>query len=82
MMRPLINIISHTDLDGVVAAAVAWHALYPDNSPLQIYLIGYGDVDNVIFDSVSREEALSLVYSAEGDDRFNRQFSTEGSQYV
>ena len=60
-MRPLINIISHTDLDGVVAAAVAWHALYPDNSPLQIYLIGYGDVDNVIFDSVKSGRSLVVL---------------------
>mgnify|MGYP000846286294 FL=1 len=52
MERSLINIISHTDLDGVVAAAVAWHALYPENAPLQIYLVGYGEVDNVVYDSI------------------------------
>ena len=52
MERSLINIISHTDLDGVVAAAVAWYALYPENAPLQIYLVGYGEVDNVVYDSI------------------------------
>mgnify|MGYP007058147997 FL=1 len=52
LKKPLINIISHTDLDGVVAAAVAWYALYPESAPLQVNLLGYGEVDNAILEAI------------------------------
>jgi len=55
LKRPLINIISHTDLDGVVAAAVAWYALYPESAPLQINLLGYGEIDNAILETLQSD---------------------------
>ncbi len=41
MTSHLLHIISHTDLDGVVAAAVAWHANFPEKRPLIVSLVGY-----------------------------------------
>ena len=54
----LINVISHTDLDGVVAAAVAWHANYANQAPLKISLTGYGEVDNLILDGLRRGDQV------------------------
>lgn len=60
-MRPLLHIISHTDLDGVAAAALAWHAHYRDRKPLKVSLTGYGEVDNLILESLEKgEEPLVL----------------------
>ena len=52
----LVNVISHTDLDGVVAAAVAWHA--NQTSPIKISLTGYGEVDNLILDGLRRGDQV------------------------
>ena len=52
----LINVISHTDLDGVVAAAVAWHA--NQAVPVKISLTGYGEVDNLILEGLRRGDQV------------------------
>jgi len=52
----LLHIISHTDLDGIVAAAVAWHANFPEKRPLFVSLVGYGDVDNLIMECLQKKE--------------------------
>ena len=56
MSRAGIHIISHTDLDGVVSAAVAWRFHRSLNSPLRVSLTGYGEVDILVMDSLSRGE--------------------------
>jgi len=59
--KPLLHIISHTDLDGVAAAALAWHANYGAERLLRVSLTGYGDVDNLILESLrANEEPLVL----------------------
>ena len=61
----LINVISHTDLDGVVAAAVAWHANYASQAaPVRISLTGYGEVDNLIIEGLRRgDQVITLDLS-------------------
>lgn len=58
MSRAGIHIISHTDLDGVVSAAVAWRFHRSSNSPIRVSLAGYGDVDFLVMDSISRGESF------------------------
>ncbi|MDR0654650.1 MAG: phosphohydrolase [Synergistaceae bacterium] len=53
----LVNIISHTDLDGVVAAALAWYANSP-SGPVKISLTGYGEVDNLILEGLRRRDTV------------------------
>jgi hypothetical protein len=53
----LVNIISHTDLDGVVAAALAWYANSPAG-PVKISLTGYGEVDNLILEGLRRRDRV------------------------
>ncbi|MDR1515261.1 MAG: phosphohydrolase [Synergistaceae bacterium] len=48
----LFHIISHTDLDGVTAAALAWRAFYHRGAPIRLSLTGYGEVDNLIMESI------------------------------
>ncbi|NBJ14727.1 MAG: phosphohydrolase [Dehalobacter sp. 4CP] len=56
-----LHIISHTDLDGVVSAAVAWRFFRESSSPLRVSLTGYGEVDLLVMDSISRgEDFLTL----------------------
>lgn len=50
MDKPLLHIISHTDLDGVAAAALAWHVHHNDRL-IRISLTGYGDVDALILEA-------------------------------
>lgn len=52
MERPLLHIISHTDLDGVAAAALAWHANH-EGRLLRVSLTGYGDVDALITETLA-----------------------------
>jgi hypothetical protein len=59
--RGLINLISHTDLDGVVAAAVGWYALFPSGDPVKISLTGYGEVDNLILEAWRKSERLMVL---------------------
>jgi len=59
-MQPILHIVSHTDMDGVTAAAVAWHAHYPENAPLRVSLSGYGEVDELMLETL-RGNARLLV---------------------
>jgi hypothetical protein len=56
----ILHIVSHTDMDGVTAAAVAWHAHYPENAPLRVSLSGYGEVDELMLETL-RGNARLLV---------------------
>ena len=56
--RPVTHIISHTDLDGVTAAAVAWHAHYPEGRPIKVTLAGYGEVDDLMVESVQELQVV------------------------
>lgn len=59
--KPLLHIISHTDLDGVAAAALAWHANKDTGRILRVSLTGYGEVDALIIDTLrAGEEPLVL----------------------
>lgn len=51
-MAHIRHIISHTDLDGVTAAAVAWHH-FKEQSPLKVTLTGYGSVDGMILENLN-----------------------------
>jgi hypothetical protein len=48
----LLHIISHSDLDGVAAAAVAWHAHHHKGGPIRLSLTGYGEVDNLLMEAM------------------------------
>ena len=50
--RPLLHVISHTDLDGIAAAALAWHVHRADRAPIRVSLTGYGEVDNLILETL------------------------------
>ena len=56
----LLHIISHTDLDGIVSAALAWHLNY-GRYPLKVTLAGYGTVDNLIQESLQKEESFMVL---------------------
>ena len=61
MMKNLLHIISHTDLDGVAAAAVAWHANKDSGRLVRVSLTGYGEVDALILETLrAGEEPLVL----------------------
>ncbi len=61
MSRAGLHIISHTDLDGVVAAAVAWYWNFPARSPLRVSLTGYGEVDFLVLESAARGEPFLVL---------------------
>ncbi len=61
MSRAGIHIISHTDLDGVVAAAVAWAFHRPQMDPVRVSLTGYGEVDFLVLDSMARGEPFMVL---------------------
>jgi hypothetical protein len=46
-----LHIISHTDLDGVTAAALAWRVHHGRGIPIKVSLTGYGEVDNIILET-------------------------------
>ncbi|MDR3280317.1 MAG: phosphohydrolase [Synergistaceae bacterium] len=56
--RRLLNIISHTDLDGVAAAVVAWYAHSLSGVPIKVSLTGYGEVDNLIIEAWRKSERI------------------------
>lgn len=60
MGKKLLHIISHTDLDGVVSAALAWHSSY-GMSPMKISLAGYGIVDNLILEGIQNEQNILVL---------------------
>ncbi|MDR1915868.1 MAG: phosphohydrolase [Synergistaceae bacterium] len=59
--RGLLNIISHTDLDGVVSAALAWRANVFSGDPIKISLTGYGEVDNLILEAFRKSDRLIVL---------------------
>lgn len=60
----LLHIISHTDLDGVAAAALAWYANSGNGRPIRLSLTGYGEVDNLILETLrSGTQMLALDLS-------------------
>ena len=56
----MVNIISHTDLDGVVASAAAWYAT-PAGNPVRISLTGYGEVDNLILEGLRKGDRVTVL---------------------
>jgi hypothetical protein len=56
----LLHIISHTDLDGVTAAALAWRVHHDGGIPIRVSLTGYGEVDNLILET-RRSGVRSIV---------------------
>lgn len=61
MARPVLHIISHTDLDGVAAAALAWHYAHGGGKLVRVSLTGYGDVDELMLNALrSGEEPLVI----------------------
>ncbi len=55
------HIISHTDLDGVTAAAVAWAAAWPEAAPVKVTLTGYGEVDNLLLESLASGQKVLVL---------------------
>lgn len=60
MTANICHIISHTDLDGITAAAVAWHH-YRDIMPIKVSLTGYGGVDGLVLESLKAEEEVVVL---------------------
>ncbi len=60
MDQKLLHIISHTDLDGVVSAALAWHMNY-GHFPIKISLTGYGMVDNLVLEGISQDQNMIVL---------------------
>jgi len=56
-----LHVISHTDLDGVTSALVAWTYARPRMSPVRVSLAGYGEVDLLVMDSLSRGEPFVVL---------------------
>jgi hypothetical protein len=53
-MAYMCHIISHTDLDGITAAAVAWHH-FRNEFPVKVSLVGYGSVDSLILENLKAQ---------------------------
>lgn len=51
MTEKILHIISHTDLDGVAAAALAWHIGQAQGRVCKVSLASYGEVDNLILET-------------------------------
>lgn len=69
MTQPLLHIISHTDLDGVAAAALAWHANTDMGYLIKVSLTGYGDVDSLITETLAANaEPLVLDLFCQRDE--------------
>lgn len=82
----LYHIISHTDLDGVAAAAVAWYARGGRDMPTRVSLVGYGEVDNLILESRHRGDdvvVLDLSPQFQGTvDEVDRTFPEEAAPFL
>ncbi|MCF7936416.1 MAG: phosphohydrolase [Synergistales bacterium] len=84
-MHAMQHVISHTDLDGVTAAAVAWHAHYPEEAPPRVSLLGYGEVDDRILQAL-QEGYSPLVLDLfcqrqETIDELDRRFGDAGEPF-
>lgn len=60
MNSPLLHVISHTDLDGIAAAAVAWHR-WQGRRLLKVSLAGYGSVDSLILESLDAGQEFIVM---------------------
>ena len=82
----VLRIISHTDLDGVVSAALAWHAGRSSGLPIKVSLMGYGEVDNAILESLdSGQRLVVLDLFCQRDrtvDDIDRLFPEGGSPFI
>ncbi|MDD4159739.1 MAG: phosphohydrolase [Synergistaceae bacterium] len=82
----IFHIISHTDLDGVVSAALAWYANRGSGLPVKVSLVGYGEVDNAIMESLSSgQKFLVLDLFCQRDytvDEIDRTFPSGGIPFV
>ena len=82
----VLRIISHTDLDGVVSAALAWHVGRSSGRPVNVSLMGYGEVDNAILESIgSGQDLIVLDLFCQRDrtvDDIDRFFSEEDPPFV
>jgi hypothetical protein len=82
----LFHIISHTDLDGVAAAAVAWYARSYRGIPLKISLSGYGEVDNLILETMKSGAGLVVLdvspQSQSAVDEIDRVFDPDGAPFI
>lgn len=58
--RKILHVISHTDLDGIVSAVLAWRFHY-GRCPLKVTLTGYGSVDGLIMESLRKEEPFMVL---------------------
>ncbi|MCX7828959.1 MAG: hypothetical protein N2315_07115 [Thermanaerothrix sp.] len=61
MSEGILHVISHTDLDGITAAAVAWHANRRRRWPIKVTLCGYGEVDSLVAYGLSKGEDLLVL---------------------
>lgn len=86
MERPLLHVISHTDLDGIAAAALAWHVHRADRAPIRVSLTGYGEVDNLILETLETgQEPLVLdlfCQRQETVDEVDRRFPEGGTPFL
>jgi hypothetical protein len=57
----IFHIISHTDLDGVAAAALAWRAAHHRGDPIRLSLCGYGEVDNAILEAMKSKDGMAVL---------------------
>ncbi|GAB1428508.1 hypothetical protein MASR2M17_19380 [Aminivibrio sp.] len=60
MNSSLLHVISHTDLDGIAAAAVAWHR-WQGRRLLKVSLAGYGSVDSLILESLDAGQKFIVM---------------------
>ncbi|HOO63833.1 MAG TPA: phosphohydrolase [Synergistaceae bacterium] len=61
MMKKVPFIVSHTDLDGVAAAAVAWYAHTPQGGIPRVVLTGYHEVDERIAEGLQSPDKWDLL---------------------
>ena len=82
----VLNIISHTDLDGVVSAALAWHANRSSGLPIKVSLMGYGEIDNAILESLASGQKLTVLdlfcQRDQTVDQIDRTFTEDSPPFV
>jgi len=85
MSSSLLHVISHTDLDGIAAAAVAWHR-WRGERPLKVSLAGYGAVDGLILESIAAGHDFLVVdlfcQDSRTVDALDRHYSEGGDPFV
>ena len=82
----VLHIISHTDLDGVVSAALAWHANRSFGLPIKVSLMGYGEIDNAILESLDSGQKLTVLdlfcQREQTVDQIDRTFTESSPPFV